>query len=65
VKINDIVIDNRKKFALKFGFELKKSVDSKPLYSDQWTVIDKNPKTCAEDHFWETVVRIRAYLKRS
>lgn len=57
------VIDERKHFALQFSFRLKKSAAEEPVYSHQGAVIDKNPKTCADDHIWETAGFIREYLK--
>ena len=57
------VIDERKHFALQFEFALKKSADGDPVYSHQGAVIEKNPKTCADDHIWETVGFIRDYFK--
>ena len=63
--VGGIIVDNRKKFALSFGFELRKSLDEKPVFSDQWGVIDKNPKTCVDDHVYESVTRIRNHFKKS
>jgi hypothetical protein len=57
------VVDERKHFALQFGFYLKKSPAQDPVYSHRGAVIDKNPKTCADDHIWETVRFIRDYFK--
>lgn len=57
------VVDERKHFALQFGFYLKKSPAEAPVYSHRGAVIDKNPKTCADDHIWETVRFIRDYFK--
>ena len=57
------VVDERKHFALGFGFYLKKNPAEDPVYSHKGAVIDKNPKTCADDHIWETVRFIRDYFK--
>jgi len=57
------VVDERKYFALGFGFHLKKNPAEAPVYSHSGGVIDKNPKTCADDHVWETVGFIRNYFK--
>jgi|GEM_PF-3352361 len=57
------VVDERKHFALQFGFYLKKSPAQDPVYSHKGAVIDKNPKTCADDHIWETVRFISDYFK--
>src|SRR5215467_12756447 len=40
------VVDERKYFALGFGFYLKKDPSQDPVYSHSGGVIDKNPKTC-------------------
>jgi hypothetical protein len=61
--IGGIVVDDRKRFALRFRFELRRNVGEKPVYSDQISVIDKNPKTCADDQIYEAVRSIREYLK--
>ena len=57
------VVDERKHFALQFGFALRKSPTEQPLYSHKGAVIDKNPKTCADDHIWETVRFVQTYFK--
>jgi hypothetical protein len=57
------VVDDRKYFALQFGFYLKKGPAEKPLYAHTDAVIDKNPKTCADDHMWQTARYIRDYFK--
>jgi len=60
--VGGIVVDDKKKFALRFEFELRKSVEEKPVYSNHSTVIDKNPKTCADDNVWEAAQSIRKYF---
>jgi hypothetical protein len=57
------VVDARKYFALGFGFHLKKSPAEDPVYFHSGGIIDKNPKTCADDHIWETAGFIRNYFK--
>jgi hypothetical protein len=57
------VVDERKYFALQFGFALRKSAAEQPLYSHKGGVIDKNPKTCVDDHIFETVRFVREYFK--
>lgn len=57
------VINERKHFALQFGFALRKSAADQPVYSHKGAVVDKNPKTCADDHIWETVRFVREYFK--
>ena len=57
------VVDERKYFGLQFGFTLKQNAAEHPVYSHEEGVIDKNPKTCADDHIWETVRFIREYFK--
>src|SRR5947209_7105321 len=57
-------IDERKHFALQFHWTLAKSVAGEPVLAHKSTVVDKNPKTCADDHVWETVQLIRDHLKR-
>ena len=62
--VGGIVVDNRKRYALSFGFELRKNLGEEPLLSDHWGVIDKNPKTCVDDHLYEAVTRIRDHFKK-
>ena len=57
------VVDERKYFALRFTFALRKSTAEEPVYSNKSGVIDKNPKTCADDNVWETVNSVRQYFK--
>ncbi len=59
------VIDERKHFALQFGFALRKTASNKPVYSHKSAVVDKNPKTCADDHIWETVRFVHDYFKKA
>jgi hypothetical protein len=64
VQIGGVVVDGRKKFALRFTFELVKSLEGKPIYSDTIVVIDKNPKTCADDQVYEAARSILDHLKK-
>jgi hypothetical protein len=57
------VVDEHKYFALQFTFALRKSAAEQPMYSRKSAVIDKNPKTCADDNVWETVNFVREYFK--
>ncbi len=57
------VVDERKYFALRFTFALRKSAAEEPVYSNKSGVIDKNPKTCADDNVWETVNAVRQYFR--
>jgi hypothetical protein len=59
------VIDERKHFALQFGFALRKTASDQPVYSHKSAVVDKNPKTCADDHIWETVRFVHDYFKKA
>jgi len=35
------------------------------VYSHKSAVVDKNPKTCADDHIWETVRFVHDYFKKA
>jgi hypothetical protein len=61
--VGGIVVDEKKKFALRFDFDLRKGLDDKPVHQDRSVVIDKNPKTCADDNVWDAAMSVRKYFK--
>jgi len=44
---------------------LEKAASDQPVYSHKSAVVDKNPKTCADDHIWETVRFVHDYFKKA
>jgi len=62
ISIAGIVIDEKKKFVLKFDFELRKA-DEKLVLGGGAAYIDKNPKTCGDDAVYEAAKSIRDHFK--
>ena len=63
VNLGGVIVDNKKKFAQRFKYALRERGGEKPVYSRKEDIIDKNPKTCADDQIYLATKHVREYFK--